>query len=191
MGGMKRIFSFNSKTSETYSGSHLEPTEENKTTEEKLKMQGFEISKAFVMKKPHVYIDNEHKKWATAKDDRAEPHIYDFSEILDCEIWENSFKTCNSLKVFIVVDDAENPLIYVNLINFPTAKNSFQYKKDIGYAQDIASTFIYMKNQPRNNTSFTNISIPFEIKQLADLEGQGILTQEEFYKKKTELLAKM
>ena len=34
-------------------------------------------------------------------------------------------------------------------------------------------------------------NIPLTIKQLAELEDQGILTQDEFCKKKIELLAKM
>lgn len=58
---------------------------------------------------------------------------------------------------------------------------------------------VYAKNHPeieeQRQTESTNTQpvddIPTQIKKLADLRDQGILTEDEFNKKKTELLAKM
>lgn len=55
---------------------------------------GFEISKTLVNGNvltgtPTIYIDDAHKKWAILKNKRAEPKIYDFSDILDFEVLEN------------------------------------------------------------------------------------------------------
>lgn len=166
--------------------------EECKTTaEEKLLTQGFVISRKFVSKKPYIYIDHVHKKWAVAGDGEAEPKIYAFSDVLGCNIWENSAKNCNALRVNIIVNDAENPLICVNLISFPAAKDSFVYKNEIACAQNIMSTFIYMKSQPGAAPAGSIENIPEAIRQLAGLEHEGILTEKEFEQKKTELLSRM
>ena len=167
-----------------------EPETENsmEPMAERLREQGFTICKKFVLKKPYIYVDYVHKKWAAAADETAEPRIFSFSDILHCEIWENSVKRCHSLKVSIVVNDAQMPLMNINLINFATPKESITYKKRIDYAQEIVSTFIYMKSQQSLPDAE---KIPAEIRQLAELERQGVLTQEEFSKKKAELLEKM
>ena len=48
------------------------------------------------------------------------------------------------------------------------------------------------KNADTHRTTIQNQDdIPTQIKKLADLKSQGILTEEEFNKKKAELLAKM
>ncbi|HRZ28031.1 MAG TPA: PH domain-containing protein [Spirochaetota bacterium] len=46
-------------------------------------------------------------------------------------------------------------------------------------------------SQSSNSSSSTNQSIPEQIKKLSELKDQGILTEDEFNKKKSELLAKM
>lgn len=38
---------------------------------------------------PSVYMDDEHKKWAVCHGKKAEPKIFSYSDIIDCDIYEN------------------------------------------------------------------------------------------------------
>lgn len=103
-----------------------------------------------------------------------------------------SKSVCNSLVIKITVNDIENPTIYINLIKKATKKNTNTYKSLYNLAHQILSLLRLMCNskEPQNRAQNSE-SIPDQIKKLAELKDQGILTEEEFTKKKTELLAKM
>lgn len=99
---------------------------------------------------------------------------------------------CNNLKIKITVNNINKPTVYINLINTATKKDSFTYKASYNAAQEVLSTLqLICNNLEQQNNIQSSESIPDQIKKLAELKEQGILTEEEFTKKKTELLAKM
>lgn len=161
---------------------------EHNTARESLIEQGFTIYRAFTAKKPYLFIDMNHRRWAIAADEFAKPVIYRFEDVLDCRIWENDIKNCNSLKVYITVNDVENPLITLNLITFSTARDSFVYKNEVEYAQKIVSVFTIMMHRQPSASPAAPESIPSQVRQLAELKAQGILTEEEFKCLKTKVI---
>lgn len=81
--------------------------------------------------------------------------------------------------------------VYLIAINFKDGSNSLLEVDEKIYKALIQKlAFISKKeeNVPANNDSE---NIPNQIKQLAELKEQGVLTEEEFAKKKEELLAKL
>lgn len=105
---------------------------------------------------------------------------------------KKSKPVCNSLKIKITINDINSPTAYINLIKTATKKDSFTYKALYNSAQEVLSTLQLICNnlEPQNDSQNCE-SIPDQIKKLAELKDQGILSEEEFANKKIELLAKM
>lgn len=94
----------------------------------------------------------------------------------------------NTVKDYWSNDKNSDPSKAPNCVSINDKKTSTKFKE--------AAAFIMNKVQNLNNSqtnvaSNINIDIPTQIKKLAELKNQGILTEDEFNKKKTELLSKM
>ena len=90
------------------------------------------------------------------------------------------------------MNDTEKPVEYINLINVETKKDGFVYKTEYSTAQEILSILEIICNENKNENEEQQQS---EIKSVADeilkfknLLDCGAITQEEFDKKKKELL---
>lgn len=84
--------------------------------------------------------------------------------------------------------------MFINFIMAETKKNSLTYKIAYDSAQKCLSTLQLICNEnekSKNNEVAASTDIPLQIKKLADLKDQGILTEDEFETKKKELLSKM
>lgn len=96
---------------------------------------------------------------------------------------------CTSLKIKVTVRDYKSPAIYIPLIEKQTKTDSPQYKQAYKDAQDILSMLqlIADKNdsqaQPVPQSSSAD-----EIRKFKQLLDEGIITEDEFSKKKRELL---
>ncbi len=99
---------------------------------------------------------------------------------------------CDSLKVQIGVNDLKNPVIFINLINFQVYKKSMRYKQKFKEAQEIISILkIMIPKEEKQKIEIQNsvpLSIADEILKFQELLTKGIITEEEFVKKKKELL---
>ena len=99
--------------------------------------------------------------------------------------------TCKSLRIKITIDDITSPTVYINLISMETSTDGALYKLCYDSAQKILSTLdIITKADSYSNTpSTSNTNSPAdEVKKLKDLLDIGAITQDEFDKKKKELL---
>ena len=98
-----------------------------------------------------------------------------------------------SLKVKIVLDNKIVPAEYIELLTTEFKKDGFVYRVAKQQAEDIVAIIASIvaeneKNQG-NNSNVQNINDPItEVKRFKDLLDNGIITQEEFEKKKKELL---
>lgn len=64
------------------------------TIEDVLAKHDFKATKTIysgtaILGQPSVFMDDEHKKWAVCHGKKAEPQIYDYSDIINYEIYEN------------------------------------------------------------------------------------------------------
>lgn len=92
----------------------------------------------------------------------------------------------NTIKNYWSTDKKFNPTQAPNCISITN--------KDLANKFKEACTFITNKIQEetvQNNNTSQNIDIPEQIKKLAELKEQGILTEDEFETKKKELLSKI
>ena len=98
-----------------------------------------------------------------------------------------------SLKVKIVLDNKIVPAEYIELLTTEFKKDGFVYRVAKQQAEDIVAILASIvaeneKNQG-NNSNVQNINDPItEVKRYKELLDNGIITQEEFEKKKKELL---
>lgn len=109
-------------------------------------------------------------------------------------------KTCDDLHIDITVNDLQNPHIVLTLIKGTFDRNSEAYREKADFAKDVASLLAYIKAnsapqpvvdpQPKiespRETGSTNIYD--ELERLHGLKEKGIITEEEFQKKKESLL---
>ena len=96
----------------------------------------------------------------------------------------------NSLKIKITLNDINNPNVYISLIKIKTPTNSSIYKKSYKFAQDILSVLSIIvedNDKPKNEVKNTS-SDADEILKFKNLLDDGIITQEEFEKKKKMIL---
>ena len=98
-----------------------------------------------------------------------------------------------SLKVKIVLDNKIVPAEYIELLTTEFKKDGFVYRGAKQQAEDIVAILASIvseneKNQV-NNSNVQNTNDPItEVKKYKELLDNGIITQEEFEKKKKELL---
>lgn len=103
-------------------------------------------------------------------------------------------QTCTSLKIKITLNDMHAPTEYIELITSETKKSGFLYQTCEKQAQEVLSILQIMcktkKGQEDASTSDTRTetSSADEILKFKSLLDNGIITQEEFEKKKKQLL---
>lgn len=101
---------------------------------------------------------------------------------------------CNKLQVKITTRNIDRPIVYIDLINTEFKKDGLVYKQASKSVQEILSKFQLIVDQLESESSDTNtstsinISAADEIKKYKELLDMGAITQEEFDKKKLELL---
>ncbi len=98
---------------------------------------------------------------------------------------------CTSLKLKITVNDMNDPAVYINFIETKTKKDGYVYKEIAKQAQECLSTFQLICDRQKvekENTGNSAGSVADEIKKFKYLLDEGVITQEEFDKKKSELL---
>lgn len=160
-----------------------------KKVDNELKASGFTISKTAAS----LRIDEKNKKWCI-NNMRRNPHIYDFSDIVDSKIEENSvLNKVNSLGVYIYTKN--NGAQYIPLINSETKRDSFTYSTSISAANTINSLVQSMisrsdeKSLDLPESSTTNYdNIEEQLKKLKGMADSGLITQEDFEAKKKQLL---
>ena len=99
---------------------------------------------------------------------------------------------CSKLQVKITVNNTERPAEYINLINTETKKDGFLYKTAYNTSQEILSMLEIICNSTKKQNETQPImeekSIADEIMKFKELLDCAAITQEEFDKKKKELL---
>lgn len=107
---------------------------------------------------------------------------------------------CRILQLRIQVNDFHNPEIIMTIINSEVNKNSAAYRNCINLAKQIASTLSFIQNDGKNiePTSSSTVkqpdsgdSVADSVRVLAKLKDEGLLSEEEFNKKKEDLLSRM
>lgn len=98
---------------------------------------------------------------------------------------------CNSLRLKITIDSINNPVAYINFIESKTKKDSSGYRVISGAAQECLSILQLICDKQKGKEKETTDSSPSpadEIRRFKQLLDEGIITQEEFDKKKKQLL---
>lgn len=176
----------------------------------------FYLSKTIILytmswKDIKMLIDEENNKFIIQRG-KEYSRVYSFSDVINYEIYENgnryifeSFKIniigeeCKQLKLIIRVDSSDNPQIVITYANNSSLnKSGFIYKKMRDSLQIVCSQLEYMLNKKTSENivvqdsnpiaSFNNYSVADEILKFKKLLDEGIITQEEFDKKKKDLL---
>lgn len=98
-----------------------------------------------------------------------------------------------NLAIRIITNDISNSLVMITLIKFDTNRNSDFYKNCMASAQGIYSTIASILNSNKTDKgaipdSIEAISVSDQIRELAKLKEEGLITEEEFNKKKKTLL---
>lgn len=94
---------------------------------------------------------------------------------------------CSKLQIKITLNNVKTPVEYINLIMTDFKKDGLVYKAAYNNAQEIISILEVILNSTNIN-SITNNSIADEIVKFKQLLDQGVITEEEFERKKQELL---
>lgn len=83
------------------------------------------------------------------------PKIHNFNEIAKIKLLElEDDRYCGELEIVIKLQD--NTKYYINLINKPTKKNSFKYKRAWKIAENIVSYLDFIQNAMKMSTSYKN-----------------------------------
>lgn len=102
----------------------------------------------------------------------------------------NSGEYITNLQIKLNVNNFDNPCVYINYITRKIKSNSQMAKDLIKMCdEDLAKLEIILKKESESVKQENNASDPIEeVKKLKELLDMGILSQEEFDKKKKELL---
>ena len=96
---------------------------------------------------------------------------------------------CSSMSIKITLNSMNVPGENVNLLQMKVSKTSAAYKKAFAQAQEILSLLKIMTSSAKKHEVFeTAASAADEILKFKNLLDAGIITQEEFEKKKQQLL---
>lgn len=161
--------------------------------DKRLISQGFSITRTA----GSLRVDDKSKKWCI-NDMRHNPTIYNFSDMVDCKISENSIlNKVNSLGVYLYTRNGS--ALYIALINAETKRDSFSYSSSLSAANQIvavAQSIILSSNE--KSLDIPNIaekSIPCDIgnveeqlRQLKQMVDSGLITEQDFEAKKRQLL---
>ena len=98
-----------------------------------------------------------------------------------------------NLAIRIITNDISNSLVMITLINSDTKRDSAFYKNCMASAQGIYSTIASILNSSKIDKgtipdSIEAKSVSNQIRELAKLKEEGLITEEEFNKKKKALL---
>lgn len=95
----------------------------------------------------------------------------------------NSKTVIDSMKIRITLKDIQNPMEFIDVSNSRLKANTEEYRKAIERAQKILSVLSIIKNNSQNEADYIE-----EIKKYKKLLDDNIISEEEFEKKKKELL---
>lgn len=102
---------------------------------------------------------------------------------------KKTIANCSSMSIKITLNNMNTPVENVNLLQMKVSKASAAYKKAYAQAQEILSLLKIMTSSEKNQeVSKTAASATDEILKFKNLFDAGIITQEEFEKKKQQLL---
>ena len=93
------------------------------------------------------------------------------------------------MQIKITLNDLSNPVVYINFIETEFKKDGIVYKEAYNSAQKVLSLLqIICTSNNKGNEENTDYSRAEEIKEFKELLDIGAITQEEYDKKKKELL---
>ena len=97
---------------------------------------------------------------------------------------------CTSMKIWITVKNSHTDTIYINLIRAKTKTNSTLYKSAQNSAQKALSAVQIIADTSDTGDNFCSISVDAitEIQKFHELMKNGLITEDEFNAKKTQLL---
>lgn len=95
---------------------------------------------------------------------------------------------CNNLRLKVTVDNIDKPVVFIDFIDKPIKRNSDVFKGIAEMAQESLSTFQLICDKQEDNTNTTSVSTADEVKKYKELLDAGAITEEEFNKKKKQLL---
>lgn len=101
-----------------------------------------------------------------------------------------SKNVCSSLRLKVTINNMDSPAVYINFIETKTQKDGLSYKAIADQAQECLSVFQLICDKQKGTSENMNqtSSAAEEIRKFKELLDDGIITQEEFDKKKNELL---
>jgi hypothetical protein len=104
-------------------------------------------------------------------------------------------QVCEKLQIKITTTNSDNPLLFINLISTETKKNSMTYRLSSNIAQEILSKFHIISSELADESAVSpaqintgTVDVAGEIKKFKELLDMGAISQEEFDKKKDQLL---
>lgn len=105
---------------------------------------------------------------------------------------------CQSLKLLIRINNIDQPLLEISFISGKTEKDGFTYKKCLNSLQQICAYFEYMINNKTIEESAKTLNDSVKEKQikskkeklteLKELFDDGLITEEDYNKKKQDIL---
>ena len=108
---------------------------------------------------------------------------------------KNIQNNCNSLKLIIRINEIDNPMIELVAIDAPTSKDSSTYKSRVKSLQEICACFEFMINNKTleeatiiENSQIETKSKKEQLQELKELLDDGLITEEDYNKKKQEIL---
>lgn len=163
-------------------------------TDKRLADNGFTITR----QAGSLRVDDTNKKWCI-NNGQNNPIIYDFSEVINSKIEENSvLNKVNKLGVYIYTKNGG--AIYIPLISTETKRDSFTYTSSIFIANQINSVVQSLMSHSaekspdlpetaNSNSGNADIEdVEEQLKKLKSMLDSGLITNEDFEAKKKQLL---